>query len=194
MRLLHGQDWSARIWQHLDDENLVRYQAAVREEDWRTLWDTLLKPFAAMRLVYRGTYKCRKAPDVFFGVNARFVQRTDRTSDGSTEPDHGNDRTSDESIEPSHRHDLISDESIEPSHGNDRSSDQSTERSPSGPSDGVPLPNATEWLDWWSEQDIPQQRTFVEFASDLGSLPLLPRSNSLPDLRDTANSSERFQL
>jgi hypothetical protein len=163
MWLLYQQDWTARILPHIEGKNLARYQAAVREEDWRTLWDALLKPFAEMRLVYRGVYKCRRAPDLFFGVNARFV--------------HTNYPTADESTVLGHRSAL-------------------PERDPelSDLNDGVHLPTAAEWLDFWSHQDIPQRRTFIEFASDLGRLPLLPRSNSVPDLKGTTNSNEEEPL
>jgi hypothetical protein len=72
MGQLQGEDWSDRIFTKLNGQILVRYQAAVREDHWRKLWEALLKPFAAQRTAYRGVYRTRRAPDLFFGVNARF--------------------------------------------------------------------------------------------------------------------------
>jgi hypothetical protein len=152
MRLLRQEDWSDRILPHMKGESLVRYQAAVREKEWRKLWEALLKPFAEQRVAYRGVHKCRKAPDVYFGVNARFVHKNDIASDESSGREHGRTAT-------------VKDPEL------------------SDLKDGIPLPSAAEWLDFWSNQDIPQRRTFIEFASSLGNLPLPPRSNSFPDLR-----------
>jgi hypothetical protein len=48
-------------------------------------------------------------------------------------------------------------------------------------SDGIPLPGAAEWLEFWQDTEIPTQRTFIEFASHLGQTGM-PRSSSAPDL------------
>ena len=68
---LNGEDWGYRIQDNLNNQPLVNYQAAVAEEDWRTVWDALLKPFAEQRTAYRRHYKTKKAPEIFFGVQAR---------------------------------------------------------------------------------------------------------------------------
>jgi hypothetical protein len=158
MWFLHEEDWSDRILPHIKGENLVRYQAAVREKEWRMLWEALLKPFADQRVAYRGVHKCRKAPDVFFGVNARFVHKKDVTSDESL--GHRNGNTVPEE-------DLLGESK-----------------------DGIPFPTASDWLEFWSHEDIPHRRTFIEFASGLGNLALPPRSNSFPDLRGGASSND----
>jgi hypothetical protein len=149
MRHLRQQDWSDRILSHIDGKGLVRYQAAVPEQDWRELWDALLKPFQAQRTAYRGSYRTKKAPELFFGVIARFspIESTPPPSTPSTE-------------------------------------DQpSLESSTSPPSSGIQMPeDAAEWLEFWGHQDLPQQRTFIEFASNLDQAAFGRRSASAPDL------------
>jgi hypothetical protein len=143
-------DWSGRIMQELKGNKLVRYQALVQESFWRKLWDTLLKPFAAQRTAYRGYYKCRRAPDLLFGVNARFVDEMEGT-------------TAEDSTENGHDTEMH---------------------------EGVPLPAAAEWLEFWSQQDFPQRWTFIEFASNLSEVNLPPRSRSFPDLSRPAASED----
>ena len=41
-------------------------------EDWRRVWDVLLKPFATQRMEYRRLWRTSNAPDLFFGVEPRF--------------------------------------------------------------------------------------------------------------------------
>ena len=53
---------------------LVRYQAVVREEHWRLLWDFLMKPFNEQRSEYRRIHETHRAPDLFFGTKARIRQ------------------------------------------------------------------------------------------------------------------------
>ena len=44
------------------------------QEDWREIWDTLLKPFGEQRVIYRRMYKVTTAPDIFFGVEAKATE------------------------------------------------------------------------------------------------------------------------
>jgi hypothetical protein len=157
MSNLQQGDWSDRISMQLNGDILVRYQAAVREDAWRTLWESLLKPFGAQRTAYRGVYRTQKAPDLFFGVNAKFSRRRERTPDITTDN---------------------SSEIDNAKAGTSNSSEPTNE--------GIPLPAAATWLEYWSHNDIPTRRTFIEFASDLGHAALPPRSNSSPDLAGTA--------
>jgi hypothetical protein len=162
MLLLKQEDWSGRIVQGIRGETLPRYQAAVEERYWRLLWDNLLKPFARQRAAYRGHYHCNKAPDMFFGVNARFVDaETSTTTDGL----------------------LDNGQSEVPMEGSSTRPEMN---------EGVPLPAAAEWLDFWSQHTFPQRWTFIEFASNLGEVTRLSRSRSFPDLtRPTASDSEQ---
>jgi hypothetical protein len=159
--LLEHEDWSGRVVQELKGKQLVRYQAAVQERYWRRLWDILLKPFAAQRTAYRGYHKAKKAPDLFFGVNARFADVTEGTTiEGST------------------------------TNGHDTELGQSSSAEDAEMNEGVPLPAAAEWLDFWSQQDFPQRWTFIEFASNLGEVNLPRRSRSFPDLSRPAASED----
>jgi hypothetical protein len=160
--LLEHEDWSGRVVQELKGKQLVRYQAAVQERYWRRLWDILLKPFAAQRTAYRGYHKAKKAPDLFFGVNARFadVVTEGTTIEGST------------------------------TNGYDTELGQSSSAEDAEMNEGVPLPAAAEWLDFWSQQDFPQRWTFIEFASNLGEVNLPRRSRSFPDLNRPAASED----
>jgi hypothetical protein len=167
MSRLQNGDWSDRISMYLNDETLVRYQAVVREKDWRTLWEALLKPFGMQRTAYRGVYKTQKAPDLFFGVNARFSKRdTDRT-DSTIDTRSTTDNSSE--------------------HGNGKGP-LSNYSEPRQSIEGIPLPTATEWLEFWGRHEIPTRRTFIEFASDIGTATTPTRSNSSPDLSRTENS------
>jgi hypothetical protein len=159
-----GEDWSDRISMSLNGEILVRYQAAVREKDWRQLWDGLIKPFGAQRTAYRGVYRTTKAPDLFFGVNAKYSVRKSESVRVATPP---------ESI------------ANPPESTTDNSSERDTGNAPTSTSlssDGIPLPTAADWLEFWHEHEIPIRRTFIEFASDFGEVAVPPRSNSSPDL------------
>jgi hypothetical protein len=165
MLRLEQEDWSGRIMQELNGKKLVRYQAVVQERFWRKLWDTLLKPFAEQRTAYRGYYKCKRTPDLLFGVNARFVDDSEGTTfDDATENGHDTELAQRSSAEDVEMH------------------------------EGVPLPAAAEWLECWSQQDFPQRWTFIEFASNLGEVNLPPRSRSFPDLSQPASSEDKTQL
>jgi hypothetical protein len=161
MLLLKQEDWSGRIMQVLNGKNLPRYQAAVKEGYWGSLWENMLKPFTSQRNAYRGYYKCKKAPDLWFGVNGRFVDVEEGTAtDGLSHNSQG---------------EVPIEKAV-----------ASTELN-----EGVPLPAAAEWLEFWSQHTFPQQRTFIEFASNLGEITLPPRSSSLSDLtRTTASDNE----
>jgi hypothetical protein len=126
MEHLRQEDWSGRILPRLDGKALVRYQAAVPESHWRALWEALLKPFAAQRTAYRGCYKTKRAPDLYFGALARFSDHAEAGGDAA----------------------------------------ETAPSSESGPGNGgIPFSAAAEWLEFWSRQDLPQQRTFIEFAA-----------------------------
>lgn len=141
MERLRQQDWSSRILMRLDGKALAPYQAAVLEEHWRELWESLLKPFAAQRTAYRGAYKTKRAPDLFFGVLARFPTRAEAGEDATT----------------------------------------TAPSSESGPGNGgIPLPAAAEWLEFWSRQNLPQQRTFIDFAAAGAEFQRQRRSESAP--------------
>jgi hypothetical protein len=177
--LLEQEDWSGRVVQELKGKQLVRYQAAVQERYWRRLWDILLKPFAAQRTAYRGYHKAKKAPDLFFGVNARFadVVTEGTTIEGSTTNGH-DDVTEGTTIEGS------------TTNGHDTELGQSSSAEDAEMNEGVPLPAAAEWLEFWSQQDFPQRWTFIEFASNLGEVNLPRRSRSFPDLSRPAASED----
>jgi hypothetical protein len=161
MSRLNLGDWSDRITMELNGEILVRYQAAVREKDWHKLWEDLMKPFATQRTAYRGVYRTQKAPDLFFGVSAKITNNS-RKSETPTE--------------------VLTDNSSERDNARVPPSSSSNE--------GIPLPTAADWVDYWHQQNIPTRRTFIEFASDLGQAALPPRSNSSPDLSSTGISPD----
>ena len=176
MWLWHEEDWSDRISSNLNGVTLMRYQAVVKENAWRKLWDALLKPVEVMRTVYRGIYKHRKAPDILFGTNARFHTDAKDTSSSNTpekSSEHGRDREVDV--------DETTDELSQSVQGNV----------------GIPCLSAAEWLDYWSHQEIPQRRTFIDLNDDFGSNTAqitspgqMTRSTSLPDLLRTTDSND----
>jgi hypothetical protein len=166
MMLLRQEDWSGRVVQELDGKRLARYQAAVQERFWRILWDALLKPFTAQRTAYRGYNKCRKAPDLLFGTNARCVDED----------------TVESYIE----------DSMENGHGTEPAQERSAANVEMN--EGVVLPAAAEWLEFWSQQHFPQRWTFIEFASNLGEVSLPPRSRSSPDLSLAASEDDTHSL
>jgi hypothetical protein len=180
---LKGEDWGFRIQDSLNNQHLVSYQAAVAEEDWREVWDALLKPFTEQRTAYRRYYKTKKAPEIFFGVQAKLhdpalsetttTSRTRGSTRGTADSVDGNDSTE-----------------------ADPNAPVATDDSASGPSacvsglpsveevDGIVLPSAIDWLEFWGEagREIPRQRTFVNFASNLNESAFPRRSFSDPDL------------
>jgi hypothetical protein len=155
MKRLTGKDWSQRILPHMSGNYLVRYQAAVREEHWRELWDVLMKPFNEQRSEYRRKNDTHRAPDMFFGVKARTCQ-PEKTPDA--EPD------------------------VSTVASDGKESDEA--------SDGIPLPRAAEWLEYWQQTAIPTQRTFIEFASHISETGMPRRSPSAPDLSRLADDKE----
>jgi hypothetical protein len=160
MRRLTGEDWSQKILPHMSGNYLVRYQAVVREEHWRLLWDFLMKPFNEQRSEYRRIHETHRAPDLFFGTKAK-------TCAPERKPDAGQ-RGGEQ------------DASTTASDGGKREDDGSGSEAASG--GGLPLSGPAEWLEFWATAEIPQQRTFVEFASHLSQTGLPPRSKSEPDL------------
>jgi hypothetical protein len=170
LRRLSGEDWSQRIFPHLSGNYLVRYQACVREEHWRELWDLLLKPFNAQRSEYRRIHNTHRAPDIFFGVKAKTCQ-----PEAMPIPDVGKSEKdmSTDASEGKREDDTTIASDGKPDDSSDSKRDDS--------SDGIPLPGAPEWLEFWNHTEIPTQRTFIEFASNL-SQTLPRRSTSEPDL------------
>lgn len=172
MKRLTGEDWSPRIFPHVSGNYLVRYQAVVREEHWRELWDHLLKPFAEQRSEYRRVHHTHRAPDLFFGVKAKACQ-----PEGTPEESAGLGLAPEREATPVASDGKRSERDDTTTASDERRSDTHDATS----SDGIPLPGAAEWLEFWQHTEIPQQRTFIEFASHLQtSLPR--RSNSQPDL------------
>jgi hypothetical protein len=198
MEILTGKGWSTRIFPNLRDIKLVRYQAAVNQDDWREIWDTLLKPFEQQRFIYRQVYKTKTAPDIYFGVEAKpaeespldsgddTVQRTEllataippvRNLSSDTLP-------STASLAPSHRYRTTSKEQVLESIGTERNGTGSngTESNGTESNDGFRLPRAVEWLEFWKDTEIPQQRTFVDFAEHVNRSEYLRRARSAPQL------------
>jgi hypothetical protein len=75
LEVLTNKSWSTRIFPNLRNVVLVRYQAAVNQEDWHEIFDTLLEPFGEQRMIYRKINKVKTAPDIFFGVRAIGIVR-----------------------------------------------------------------------------------------------------------------------
>jgi hypothetical protein len=175
MERLTGQNWSRKILPHLHGTYLVRYQAVVKQEDWRQLWDALLKPFGEQRVSYRRIHKTSKAPDIFFGAAAKPCAPSEVPEDFRCDMD---DSKSDENT----------------SVGNSRVGNTSPENTTSGSahssdsgkrkenSEGIVLPRAGAWLEFWQNQKIPQHNTFIQFAERMGESGFLRRVQSSPDL------------
>jgi hypothetical protein len=187
---LTGKSWSHRISQHLHDVKLVNYQAVVKQEDWRELWDTLMKPFGEQRMAYRHIHRVPAGPDIYFGVEAKPSFAPENQKPGKTELTESTGDQADASLE---RVDLTScNEETTASSGSARSS--SPEINPSGPfkdqqGDGIQLPKAADWLDFWQNTGIPQQRTFVDFAQHVNEREFR-RTMSLPDLANHEDFEE----
>lgn len=165
MKVVLNENWAFKVLPHLNGVYLVRYQAAVREQDWRKLWDALSKPFAAMRTTYRRHYRVNKAPDMFFGVTAKSIN--DRVTETLEDPQNENGEEQD---------------------GSQEATEASTEKAAS--SDGVPFSGAADWLEFWGAAEIPQQRTFVDFAIPQSDADAPRRSTSLPDLTRLSDAAE----
>jgi hypothetical protein len=168
MRRFSGVDWSDRIASHLNDQPLVFYHAAVKEDHWRELWDTMMKPFAEQRTLYRRIHKTKKAPELFFGVKPRIASRElDVSTAGSTSQT-----------------------------GHASSGDAGASAATTGPSvweteEGLRLPGAEAWLEFWRHTDIPTNRTFVDFAQSLTESVFPRRSTSSPDLSNLVVSEDK---
>jgi hypothetical protein len=176
MWFLHQGDWSDRISADLNGRTLLRYQAVVKANAWRKLWDALLKPLEVMRAAYRGVYKCRKAPDLFFGVDPRYYTGTNATSSS-----YSGEKSSENRREREIDVDETADELSQIVQGNV----------------GIPCLSAAEWLEYWSHQEIPQRRTFIDLSDDFASNTAqmtstgqMTRSTSLPDLFRTTDSND----
>jgi hypothetical protein len=176
MERLTGKSWADRISPHLRGVYLAKYQAVVKQKDWRELWDVLLKPFGEQRMQYRTVHGNAKGPDIFFGVEAKpLVAQEEELAN----------------TEPSQR----ASTSIDATTSSLDMNSNNTPRTASSPSpeinsgDGLQLPNAAYWLDFWQNTGIPQQRTFVDFAHHVNASEFR-RTKSLPDLADLANRED----
>jgi hypothetical protein len=197
LEVLTGKSWSTRIFPNLHNVVLARYQAAVDQEDWREIWDTLLKPFGEQRTVYRRINRVSRgtAPDIFFGVEAKPAE--DSPLDSPSPDIDSDDRTDDKRCEPHStaisRVTAVDSDTLSPatSAPSDRTRTSSKERVPerigteSGgteSNDGFRLPRASEWIEFWQNTEIPQQRTFVDFAQHVNASEFLRRARSAPQL------------
>lgn len=166
MTRLTGRDWSMRVLPYLNGSYVVRYQAVLREEDWREVWDTLLKPFTQQRTVYRRFRKSARAPDIFFGVKAKLCEPGDL-----------------EDVDPANYAPSLTNTGTEEGGEGVTTPDMSSsaDGSEQTSSVGVGLPRAAVWLDYWQNAEIPQYNTFVDFATEVDEKGF-PRSNSMPDV------------
>jgi hypothetical protein len=179
MERLTKEDWSSRILPHLRSVYLVRYQAVIRQSDWQKLWDTLLKPFGEQRLAYRKRLKCSVSPDIFFGVEAKPLEDAAEIPDVAPSEVHETDRAEspqDRSFSTCGNLDDLSNSGA--SNTGSRATTAATSTSMAGDiqsteqrrattpdtTDGFLLPKATDWLEYWQATEIPQHRTFVDFA------------------------------
>jgi hypothetical protein len=162
---LKGDDWSRLILTDLNDQRLSWYQAAVAEENWRLVWDALLKPFSEQRSAYRGVHKTRHAPEIFFGVEAKFHDWESSCAESSVS-----------------RPRLPS--SISTSNDLPQtSSPLATEDEISGYK-GIEIPTAADWFEFWGSQPMPRERTFIHFANALSDASFPRRTMSFPDIRE----------
>jgi hypothetical protein len=176
METLTGDNWKERILPHLRNVFLVRYQAVVKQEDWREIWDTLLKPWGEQREAYnriqRLSHKGRHKPppDMFFGVEALPMERSN--------PSESNERS-----DPSRE--CRTPDSPNPE-GEGASSNAAADAAEAGQrtrrGDGIPLPGAAAWLEFWQNTDIPHQNTFVDFVTHVNESGFLRRVSSSPDV------------
>jgi hypothetical protein len=159
---LKGDDWSSLILDDLNDQPLVWYQATVAEDNWRFVWDALLKPFSEQRRAYRGLYKTKKAPEIFFGVEARFQADVEAQlqTDAPASAESSRPRL------PS----VIST-------SNDTAPAVEAQISDTA---GIEIPEAEDWFDFWRMRHIPQERTFIHFANALSDESFPRRSTSCP--------------
>jgi hypothetical protein len=188
MEEMTKKSWSTRIFPNLRDVVLVRYQAVVNQEDWREIWDTMLKPFGEQRIMYRRLYRVTTAPDMFFGVEAKPCEQSALESrmsiaDSDTLPPATSVIPSDTlppgTLTPSDRTQTPSNE-----RGSDstRMRGNGTESNGTESNDGFLLPRASEWIEFWQNTAIPQQRTFVDFAKHVNASEFLRRARSAPQL------------
>jgi hypothetical protein len=193
MERLTKEDWSGKILPHLRNVYLVRYQAVIQQRDWQKLWDTLMKPFGEQRTTYRKRHRCSVSPDIYFGVEAKPCEASEIPSDAVL---HENDTSElpireDLSTSSGTNHDDIS-------YTGSRSTTTATssnERRRMEASDGIALPKATEWLEYWQATEIPQTRTFVDFADHVNvqNKQLLRRVVSSPSINHDEYADDDFE-
>jgi hypothetical protein len=180
----------------------VRYQAVVKQEDWRRVWDTLLKPFNEQQVVYKKHYRTRAAPEILFGVEAKLCEPSQVPAGlGFEAPSYGDQMPCDASARDGFQAMGASDsshldESRETSSPKDKpgsseisdsttidDSNKSEEQRPES-DEGILLPGASKWLEFWQNTDIPEHNTFVDFAERIGESGFLRRVQSAPALPD----------
>jgi hypothetical protein len=169
MERLTGEEWAHRVLPHLNNTSLVRYQAVIKQEDFARMWATLLKPFGEQRVCYRRVHKSSKAPDIYFGVEAK---PCDPVEDDSTA-----DKESVANTSSAGGNTALTSGSAPTSERTTSESGQIKESN-----DGIALPKASTWLDFWQSADIPQYNTFVDFAETVNESGFLRRTHSSPDL------------
>jgi hypothetical protein len=176
MERLTGEDWSHRILPHLHNTFLVRYQAVIKQEDFQFMWETMLKPFGEQRVCYRRFHKSSKAPDIYFGVEAK-------PCDPSDMPDDGTGDCKDENMSTTNTTSGYTTSGSAPTSESGRQKEST---------DGIILPKASVWLDFWQSADIPQNNTFVDFAETVNESGFLRRVHSSPDLAGREEESSDF--
>jgi hypothetical protein len=202
MERLTGENWSRRILPHIRNTYLVRYQAAVHQEDWRKVWDTLLKPFGEQQTMYRKHYRTKTAPEILFGVEAKPCEPPEQQDNESRDAQHGETCSHPEIPEipeiksPQQSHEdpsnanTSSTSATSATSARDSASDANSSSDRRGSIDGIPLPGAAAWLEFWERTEIPEHNTFVDFAADVDVSGFFRRVQSAPDL---ANLDLDFQ-
>lgn len=75
-----------RVQQHVQGRPLLVYQAAIPADDWRLVFDAVLKPFQQQRSAYRKLRGGTGAPEIFFGVEPLYGVEPERDKDSTTAP------------------------------------------------------------------------------------------------------------
>lgn len=164
--VLPHMNWGVRVFSTLNGHQLPAYQCVIREDDWVTIWDALMKPFAEMRVAYRRQLGGRNSPELLFGVTPKCEGAQPGVNIVEVEPEV-----------------MAGDAPSEPEVAGDPSEpySRSSKRSESLSSDGISLPSASDWLDHWGRKPIPTANTFIDFANEIPPA-ALRRWNSMPDL------------
>jgi hypothetical protein len=193
MERLTGENWSRRILPHIRNTYLVRYQAAVSQEDWRKVWDTLLKPFGEQQATYKKHHKTKIAPEILFGVEARPCEDTEQRDHARSDSSNrtGTPESTSPRVEDPRRSDVHSNSNtVSNSTTTASARADSSEVGHTDSSDGIPLPRAAAWLEFWESAEIPEHNTFVDFAGHVDESGFFRRVSSAPDLQDLENDDD----